>query len=188
MSRLALSLLVLSAASLAAQEPAPATPPPPAVTRLAGPVIQPGDRVRLHPRQPGGQPTVGRWLGATEGTARLEVVQETGSIDTSLVALASLAMLERSTGRARGTGTGMVTGAAIGLIVGGVAGFVQGDDEAGFFQMTAGEKALAGGVAGAGLGLLIGGIVGATKVSERWEVVPLRSSGAGTGPAVTVSF
>ena len=188
MYRSTLLLLTLSAAPLAAQEPAPAAPPPASVPRLAGPVIQPGDRVRLHPRQPGARPTVGRWLGATDGTVRLEVVHETGSVDTSDVALSSLAMLERSTGRARRTGNGMATGAALGLIVGGVAGLVQGDDNAGFFQMSAGQKAMVGAVTGAGLGLVIGGIVGATKVSDRWEVVPVQPSAAGTGPAVTFRF
>ncbi len=188
MSRSILTLLALSAAPLAAQEPAPAAPPPPAVTRLAGPVIQPGGRVRLPPRQPGTRPTVGRWLGGSDGTARLEGLPENGSVDTSLVALASLAMLERSTGPTRGTGTGMVTGAVIGVLLGGVAGLAQGDDKAGFFQMSAGQKAMVGAVAGGGLGLVVGGIVGATRVSDRWEVVPVRSAAAGTGPAVTFSF
>jgi len=82
----------------------------------------------------------------------------------------------------------MLTGAVLGLIVGGAAGFAQGNDEAGFFQMSAGQKAMVGAVAGAGLGLVVGGIVGATKVSDRWEVVPLRASAAGSGPAVTISF
>jgi hypothetical protein len=119
---------------------------------------------------------------------RLEIVHETGSVDTSVVALSSLALLERSTGRTRRTGSGMLTGAALGLIVGGVAGLAQGDDKAGFFQLSAGEKAMVGAVAGAGLGLVVGGIVGATKVSDRWEVVPARPSAAGTGPALTFSF
>lgn len=188
MPRVALCLIALSTAPLAAQEPAPAVPPAASAPRFAGPVVQPGDRVRLHLRSSGARPVVGRWLGATDGRARLEIVHETGSVDTSDVALASVSMLERSTGRGRRTGTGMVTGAALGLIVGGVAGFAQGDDKAGFFQLTAGQKAMVGAVAGAGLGLVVGGIVGATKVSDRWEVVPLRPSAAGTGPAVTFRF
>lgn len=188
MSRPTLLLFALSAAPLAAQEPAPAAPPPASAPRLAGPVIQPGDRVRLHPREAGARPTVGRWLGTMGGEARLEVVHESGSVDTSVVALESVTMLERSTGQARRTGTGMVTGAVLGLIVGGAAGFVQGDDETGFFQLSAGQKAMVGGVLGGGLGLVVGGIIGATTVSDRWEVVPLRASPAGTGPAVTLSF
>jgi hypothetical protein len=186
MPRPALILLALAAAPLAAQEPIPAVPP--SAPRLAGPVIQRGDRVRLHPRSPGTRPTVGRWLGTTDGKVQLEVVDEAGQADTSLVALETLGLLERSTGRRSRSGAGMGIGAAIGLIAGGVIGFALGDDEAGFFQLTAGEKAVLGGGGGAVLGLVVGGIVGATKVSDRWEVVPLRPSTVGTGPAVTIRF
>jgi hypothetical protein len=186
MYRFAPILLAMAATPLAAQAPAPAVPPP--APRLAGPVIQRGDRVRLHPRSSGVRPVVGRWLGTTGGQVRLEVVDESGRVDTSLVSLETVALVERSTGRRGRSGAGMGIGAAIGLVVGGAAGFAAGDDKAGFFQMSAGQKAMMGGVAGAGLGLVIGGIVGATKVSDRWEVVPIQPSAAGTGPAVTFRF
>ncbi|HSE28460.1 MAG TPA: hypothetical protein VLA95_09545 [Gemmatimonadales bacterium] len=188
MSRAALLLLALAASPLAAQEPAGVPPPAAPAPRLAGPVIQPGDRVRLHPRAPGTQPMVGRWLGMRDGMVRLEVPGGQGQADTSIVALETVALVERSTGRRSRAGAGMGTGAVIGLLVGGVAGFASGDDESGFFQVTAGQKALAGGLLGAGVGLVIGGIVGASSVSDRWEVVPLRPSAAGAGPAVTLRF
>jgi hypothetical protein len=131
---------------------------------------------------------VGRWLGMRDGMVRLEVPSGHGRADTSLVGLETVALVERSTGRRSRAGAGLGIGAATGLLVGSVAGFVQGDDESGFFQLTAGEKALTGGLLGAGVGLVIGGIVGASSVSDRWEVVPFRPSAAGAGPAVTVRF
>lgn len=188
MPRSTLLLFAMAATPLAAQEPAPVTPPAASAPRLAGPVIQRGDRVRLHPRSPGVRPVVGRWLGTTGGQVQLEVVDEGGRADTSLVSLETVALVERSTGRRGRAGAGMGIGAAIGLVVGGAAGFASGDDPPGFFQLTAGEKALMGSLAGAGLGLVVGGIVGATKVSDRWEVVPVQPSAAGTGPAVTFRF
>ena len=182
MSRLALVLVLLGPASLTAQE-APSGVPWTATPR---PVVRPGDRVRLHPRAEGLEPTVGRWLGAADGQARLEVPGNGATPDTILVPLESLALLERSTGQGRKTGSGAAVGALVGLMAGVAAGFASGDDPPSIVSFSAGEKAMAGGLAGAGLGAILGAIIGSTQVSDRWQVVPLVPAGTGGGPGLAL--
>ncbi len=182
MTRIALILLALGAAPLAAQE-APRGVPWPVFPR---PVVQPGDRVRIHPRA-AEEPIIGRWLGSEDGQARIEVAGNGTRTDTLLVALESIASLERSSGRSRKTGSGAAVGAAVGLFAGAVSGFASGDDPPGFMSMTAGDKALYGGLAGAGLGAIVGAIIGTTMVSDRWQVVPLIPTRPGAGPGIALS-
>ena len=58
-----------------------------------------------------------------------------------------------------GLGLGVLTGA----IAGSALGFLGGDDDPGWFSLTAGEKALRGGVAFAATGGAVGGVAGALK-------------------------
>lgn len=188
MPPLALILAVAAVTPLAAQESLPRPTPMPVAPSAAGPVIRPGDRVQLHPREPGIRPMVGRWLGTADGQVRLEVSGEAGQVDTTTVDLGSLALIQRSAGRSRDTAKGAGIGAMIGLMAGAAAGFASGPEESGLVEVTAGQKALLGALAGVGLGAVVGAIIGSTTVSDRWEVVPIRPAPGGVGPAVTFRF
>ena len=66
---------------------------------------------------------------------------------------------------------GFLLGGVVGAVVGGLAGFSGGDDESGWFSMTAEEKAQIGSILGFIPGALIGLGVGRSK-----EIVPIQGS------------
>ncbi len=73
----------------------------------------------------------------------------------------SIANIEELKFRRKGKiGLGMGIGAGAGLAAGAIVGFSSGDDEPGFFSMTAEDKAIASGIlllpVGAGIGALVG--------------------------------
>jgi len=67
--------------------------------------------------------------------------------------------IARKSGFFKGMGLGLVIGGGSGALL----GLASGDDKAGWFSMTAGEKSAAGGLGLGILGALAGGIVGAIK-------------------------
>jgi hypothetical protein len=188
MTRSTICLTLLLAAPLVAQEPPPSVPAQAAVPYGVGAVVRPGDRVRLRPRAPDTPGTVGRWLGADAGRARVEVASAEGRLDTALVSLADLASLERSTGRGTRLATGAGVGAFVGLAAGVAAGLAEGDDPPGFVSFSAGDKALIYGLGGAGLGAVVGMVIGYTIKSDTWQVVPLQRMPGGVGPGLTLRF
>lgn len=62
-------------------------------------------------------------------------------------------------------GRGILIGAGVGFLVGGLIGYASGDDNPGWFSMTAEAKAVALGTALSIPGMLIGGIAGATRIT-----------------------
>lgn len=188
MTRSTICLALLLAAPLAAQEPVPGPAARVAVPHPVGPVVRPGDRVRLQPRGPGVPATTGRWLGTDGGQARVEVLGAHGRTDTAVVSLAGVASLERSTGRGSKLGTGLAVGAFLGLVAGVSAGLLEGDDPPGFMSYSAGDKALLYGLSGAGLGGLVGMVIGSTIKSDHWQVVPLRPMPGGVGSGLSIRF
>ncbi len=61
-------------------------------------------------------------------------------------------------------GIGLLIGGVVGTVAGGLIGFSEGDDEPGWFSLTAGEKASIGGILGFIPGALIGLVTGSAKL------------------------
>ena len=178
-------LLALAPPPAAAQVALP--PPSPVADPVPGAMLRPGDRVRVHWRSERQPRLVGTWLGVEGSDGRVEVPAGKGGVDTTLVPLEAVALLERSTGRTSRIGAGIGIGGLVGLGLGAMVGLASGDDESGFMQYTAGQKALAGAILGGAVGGLIGGVAGASSAGDRWQVVPLvRPTGAGA--ALTIRF
>jgi len=74
----------------------------------------------------------------------------------------------------QGLGIGLLSGAAAGALI----GLLSGDDEGGWFSMTAGEKALAGalglGILGAPIGGIAGAIAGIDESIDLTEMTPVQ--------------
>ena len=89
--------------------------------------------------------------------------------------------------RARAAGRGVLIGAGVGIVV----GLAAGDDEAGWYRMTAGEKAVGAGVLlGAGFGLL-GLLLGGDNPGLDWEELGPANGirlAAGRGGAIGISL
>jgi len=64
---------------------------------------------------------------------------------------------------------GLGFGVASGAIVGGLMGLADGDDESGFIQFSAGEKAAMGAVAFGLIGGVAGLVIGAVSRADHWE-------------------
>ena len=124
-----------------------------------------GSRIRFTPAA--GSPVIGHLVQWTPDTIVLET-----AAGQRRFGLAADARVERSVGKRSQAGRGARIGALVGLVAGMALGFASGDDDPnGWFAMTAGEKALAGGVLLGGTGGLLGLIVGATHRVDRWEEV-----------------
>lgn len=115
------------------------------------------------------------------------VVQRDSTAPTLRVALADLQRAEVSLGRRSafgGFGRGFLIGAGAGAALGVASGLASGDDDqAGWFAMSAGEKAVAGGVLLGGAGGLVGGIIGLAARGERWEHAALPGARVSVVPA-----
>jgi hypothetical protein len=71
----------------------------------------------------------------------------------------------------KGIGLGLVIGGGSGALL----GFASGDDDSGWFRLSAGEKAAVGGLCFGAVGLLTGGIVGAIKGIDESVVLEERT-------------
>jgi hypothetical protein len=112
-----------------------------------------------------------------------EIMLAQASGEMLTVSTGSITRLDVSRGprpRSAGFGRGLAFGFLGGALVGIVTGLADGDDVCEptswcIFQMSAEEKALAGGVAFGALGGLAGGVVGAALPGERWQRVTPRA-------------
>jgi len=138
--------------------------------------LEPDQRVRIS--SPGAR---GVFVVQSVGSGEIMLAQASGEVLT--VSSGSITRLDVSRGprpRSAGFGRGLAFGFIGGALVGIVTGLADGDDvcEPGswcILQMSAEEKALAGGVAFGALGGLAGGVVGAALPGERWQRVAPRA-------------
>jgi hypothetical protein len=131
--------------------------------------VEAGSRVRVTtaPATPGRR--IGRLVSLDTDTLRWSRWDTTSVI---AVPVASVARLERSTGRRSNTGRGAMIGGLIGAGFGLFVGVGASTDNSGFLDVGVEEiAALTGifGAAGAGVGALIGSL----STRDRWEPVPL---------------
>lgn len=188
-----------AASRAAAQETPPAVAAPEAAADTSGPVLRPGDRIRV--RQAGVDTLryVARFVGLRADTLEVEGSWGGRARDTALVPIAAIRTLERSLGRETSfwssTGTGAGAGFVGGVFLGGLGVALQADAECEEGWCDEATDALpwipVAGLAGAGIGALIGAIAGATP-RERWEPVPPARLSLGPAPgdgfAVAVSI
>ena len=99
---------------------------------------------------------------------------------TSVIALplASVARLERSTGRRSNTGRGAMIGGLIGAGFGLFLGIAASTDNSGWWEVGVEDVAAATALVGAG-GAGVGALVGSLSRRDRWEPVPLAPRVAG---------
>ena len=93
-------------------------------------------------------------------------------------ATGSLVRVETFAGRRSQAWRGAKLGLVIGMVAGVALGIAEGDDAPGWFAMTAGEKALAGGVGLGLLGMGIGAGIGAASGADHWEPAALPGAAA----------
>jgi hypothetical protein len=182
--------------------PAPAAPAPAAIGS--------GTRVRLtfapqaDPLAPGRQGAstqrVGRVVAVGERTITMAFDGRSRPVEFDR---ASIIRVERSLGgrpRAKGVGRGLGIGLMVGVASGALIGVASGDDEGGFINFSAGDKAAICGIGLGVVGALGGAVVGAMGSGERWErgapvfasgpvgvhVVP--AGGRGAGMALSLRF
>ena len=85
----------------------------------------------------------------------------------------SLVRAETFAGRSSQAWRGAKLGLVVGAIAGVALGLASGDDESGWFAMSAGEKALGAGIGFGMLGMGIGAGVGAASHVDRWQAVTI---------------
>ena len=101
--------------------------------------------------------------------------------DTSSVIalpLASVARLERSTGRRLNTGRGAMIGGLIGAGFGLFLGIAASTDNSGWWEVGVDDIAAVTAILGAG-GAGVGALIGSLSRRDRWESVPLTPHAAG---------
>jgi hypothetical protein len=103
---------------------------------------------------------------------------------TSVIALplASVARLERSTGRRSNTGRGAMIGGLIGAGFGLFLGIAASTDDSGWWEVGVDDVAVVTAILGAG-GAGAGALIGSLSKRDRWEPVPLTPRVAGKLPA-----
>jgi hypothetical protein len=94
------------------------------------------------------------------------------------VPIASVARLERSTGRRSNAGRGAMIGGLIGAGLGLFVGVAASTDDTGFFEVGAEDVAAVTAILGAG-GAGVGALVGSLSSRDRWEPVGLAPGVAG---------
>jgi hypothetical protein len=155
--------------------------------------VKRGDRIRITATTKGLTNRTARVLAARGDSLFLRL----GQAETVGVALAGVTRLQMSDGRSRHTLRGAGLGTLVGVATGAVLGFVSGDDDSGWFALSAQEKAAIYGTTLGAFGLFTGAVVGALTVSESWTSVPLgptkatpvlRVGPGGARLAVAVSF
>ncbi len=101
------------------------------------------------------------------------LVMESGSLSGISVDISDVHKIKilKKSRLLKGLGFGLLIGGGSGVLL----GFLSGDDPSGWFSMTAGQKALAGGLAFGILGVPIGGIWGAIKGIDESIVLEGRS-------------
>jgi hypothetical protein len=135
--------------------------------------VEAGSRVRVSTTRTATPASPGRRIGSLvslDGDSLRYSRWDTTSVIT--LPLASVARLERSTGRHSGTGRGAVIGGLIGAAFGLFVGIAASTDNSGFLQVGVDDVAAATGIVGAA-GAGIGAIIGSLSKRDRWETVPL---------------
>jgi hypothetical protein len=131
--------------------------------------VEAGSRVRVTtaPASPGRR--IGTLVSLDRDTLRWSRWDTTSVIT---VPVASLARLERSTGRRSNTGRGAMIG---GIIAGGfglLLGIGASTDDSGWWEVGVDDIAVVTAIFGAG-GAGVGALVGSLSTRDRWEPVPL---------------
>ncbi len=160
------SIALATSASLAAQEPD---------VRLG-----PGQRVRVTVPRYEFARVVGTVVDIRPDTLYVRWAQRrfVGSRETrwdsvtSAVPIAAIERLEVSQGRRSRWLLGLGLGVAVGGATGALVGYASGDDESGFLQFSAGDKAVMLGVALGAVGGVVGLVTGALSRGDRWQEVP----------------
>jgi len=152
-----------------------------------------GDRIRITAARKALHNRTARVLRVRGDSLILQVAPA----ETLAVALAGVTRLDVSTGRSRNALRGAGIGALIGVASGAVMGYASGDDDRGWYSLSAADKAVVYGAALGVPGVVIGLVVGSLTLSDRWISIPLRSAVAtpslqmdpsGRRVAVAVSF
>ncbi len=141
--------------------------------------VAPGDRVRVTAPTLAPKRLVGTVVEMGADTCLLALEGHAAPV---ALPLASVTIVEVSRGMKSNVVKGALIGGAVsGGIVLGLGLAAQGDDS-GWFEVTAGDVAIATAVFGA-VGAVIGGIIGAASSGERWQEVPLDRLRVGVMPA-----
>jgi hypothetical protein len=131
--------------------------------------VEAGSRVRVTtvPASPGRR--IGTLVSLDRDTLRWSRWDTTSVI---AVPVASVARLERSTGRRSNTGRGAMIGGLIGAGFGLFVGIAAATDNSGFLQVGVDDIAAVTGIGGAA-GAGVGAIIGSLSRRDRWEPVSL---------------
>lgn len=142
--------------------------------------VEEGEWVRVRFGGSGDQVIEGSLQGIEEDDLLVISPEGTESSRIPMDQVRDLRVLRGSRNQAlQGLGFGAVCGAA----VGGLMGLADGDDESGFIQFSAGEKAAMGAVAFGLIGGAAGLVIGAVSRADRWE----RASLSALTPSVQVA-
>ena len=141
----------------------------PCSAKESSPVV-PGARVRIKARSVSKHRLVGTVVTVGPDTLQFRSKKHAAPL---AIPIASLEKLDVSTGSKGNFANGAIMGLVSGGAVGAIIGLAAGDDESGFLQFSAQDKAaMAGGLLG-GVGLLFGAAIGASIKSDKWESVSL---------------
>jgi hypothetical protein len=137
--------------------------------------VEAGSRVRVTtvPASPGRR--IGILVSLDRDTLRWSRWDTTSVI---AVPVASVARLERSTGRRSNTGRGAMIGGLIGAGFGLFLGIAASTDNSGWWEVGADDIAAVTAIVGAG-GAGVGALIGSLSKRDRWEPVPLTPRVAG---------
>jgi hypothetical protein len=153
----------------------------------AVPVLSAGSRVRVTFTTAPPTTVVGTLQRLGDDTLHVRVTRQRESLSRKLVSencaipLSAISTVEVTRGMHGRAARGAVYGVLIGATVGALAGVAGGD----VLNMSAGDKALAGGVAFGAFGAGVGALIGAASRSEEWETVPITHV-LRVGPVVTL--
>lgn len=127
--------------------------------------LQPDDRIRLYPAEPGAEMSIHRFRSVRRDTLFLRGHGENATVSLHLSAVRRLEVSRGEPSRAASTVIGAAAGGAVGAVVGAIVG-------SGIRDMPRWQGPLMAGGAGAVVGGVVGYIAGS---GERWERVPLLS-------------